>query len=199
MVKDTYLTISEDSEGLYKEKGSKFLSFAYAVKSELEVKEKINILKKKYYDATHHCFAYILGVNQEIYRANDDGEPAHSAGIPIWGQIRSHQLTDVLVVVVRYYGGVNLGVGGLVNAYKTAANLSLESATKIEKLVKKKIIITFEYPQMNEVMKLVKDLSIEISTQKLELNCTMELYLRLNAISVFKDAIALKPIIITEE
>ncbi len=199
MIKDTYLTILEEGEGLYKEKGSKFLSFSYPVKTEIEIKEKINALKKKYYDATHHCFAYILGIHQEIYRTNDDGEPAHSAGIPIWGQIRSHQLTDTLVVVVRYYGGTNLGVSGLVNAYKTAANLCLENTKKIEKLVKKRIKIEFQYPAMNEVMKLVKDLSIEIITQKLELNCVMELDLRLNLIEHFKESIALKPILILEE
>ncbi|MEQ9007162.1 MAG: YigZ family protein, partial [Ekhidna sp.] len=115
-----YHTIKEKSEGLYKEKGSKYLAFAYPVKSEVEIKEIQESLRKEYYDARHHCFAWVLGMDDQSYRANDDGEPAHSAGDPILGQIRSFELTNVLVVVIRYFGGTKLGVGGLINAYKTA-------------------------------------------------------------------------------
>lgn len=135
---DTYLTISDDSEGFYKEKGSKFLSFAFPVHHEEDIKEKLDILRKKYYDARHHCYAYVLGKDKEIFRANDDGEPNHSAGDPILGQIKSNQLTNILIVVVRYFGGVKLGVGGLISAYRTAAAEAISNNVIVEAIVKKR-------------------------------------------------------------
>lgn len=186
---DTYLTIKGEPEGLYKEKGSKFLSFAYSVQNENEAKEKIAQLKKKYADATHHCFAYIIGENQEIYRANDDGEPSHSAGTPIWGQIRSHQLTNTLVVVVRYYGGINLGVSGLVNAYKTAANLALEQAEKIEKIITKTFYLAFDYAQMNTIMTLIKTFEGKIISQNSEMICNIEVKIRKKWAESFEEKI----------
>lgn len=176
--KDTYLTLSNNSEGFYKEKGSKFLAFAFKVRNEDEIKNHLHELKKKYYDARHHCYAYILGVKGETYRANDDGEPGHSAGDPILGQIRSNGLTNTLIVVVRYFGGTKLGVSGLINAYKTAAADAIENNTVRENLILNEIRIQFEYPQLNQVMKLVKDHELEIISQQMEMSCEMILGVR---------------------
>ncbi|TAH30762.1 MAG: YigZ family protein [Cytophagales bacterium] len=190
MEQDTYQTISNtEATGLYKEKGSKFLSFAYPIENETIAKEKVNQLKKKYYDASHHCFAYIIGENQEIYRVNDDGEPSHSAGSPIWGAIRSHQLTNTLVVVVRYYGGINLGASGLANAYKTAANLALEQAEKIEKVITKTFYLTFDYAQMNAIMTLIKTFEGKIITQNAAINCSIEVNIRKKLVESFEEKI----------
>lgn len=175
---DTYLTLKRESEGLYKEKGSKFLAFAYPVKNEEEVKEKLDLLRKKFYDARHHCYAYILGKNQELYRANDDGEPNHSAGDPILGQIRSNQLTNVLIVVIRYFGGTKLGVGGLITAYKTAAADSIANNEIITAVIQEKVKINFEYLLMNEVMKLVKDYELKIIEQHFDNQCQIILEVR---------------------
>lgn len=168
---DSYLTLIRSSEAIYKEKGSKFLSYAFPVKSEDDIKAQLSELKKKYYDATHHCYAWILGRNSEHYRANDDGEPNHSAGDPILGQIKSSNLTNTLVVVVRYYGGTKLGVSGLIQAYKTSAAMALEANEIVREFVQSELEIEFPYPSMNEVMKLVKKLNLEIMNQTLELNC----------------------------
>lgn len=173
--KAAYLTFSIISEGLFKEKGSKFLAFAYPVKTEQEVKDILEILRKKYFDARHHCYAYMLGKNRDIFRANDDGEPNHSAGDPILGQIRSHSLTNVLIVVVRYFGGTKLGVGGLINAYKTAAAESISNNQIIEAEDRQELILHFGYPEMNQVMKLVKDYDLEIAAQKFDNNCEINL------------------------
>ncbi len=176
--KDTYLTLSKNSEGFYKEKGSKFLAFALVVRDEDDVKAHLAELKKKYYDARHHCYAYILGKHAEKYRANDDGEPGHSAGDPILGQIKSKGLTDTLIVVIRYFGGSKLGISGLINAYKTAAADAIENNSVRENLVLTKIKIQFEYPVLNKVMKLVKDHELEIVSQKMEISCEMILGVR---------------------
>lgn len=178
-MKDTYLTIKDTSEGLYKEKGSKFFAYAYPVDNETDVKEHIDNLKKKYYDAKHHCFAYILGPDGEHYRANDDGEPNHSAGDPILGQIRSKELTRVLVVVVRYFGGTKLGIPGLINAYKMAAADALDRAEIEEKLITETIEIKFEYQEMNNVMRIIKEFDLEIIDQSMEMDCRMRLRIRL--------------------
>lgn len=162
---DTYLTLAHPSEGIYKEKGSKFMAFAYPVEDEEQIKDIIASLKKRFYDARHHCYAYILGTQQPYYRANDDGEPNHSAGDPILGQIRSFGLTQVLVVVVRYFGGTKLGVSGLIQAYKTATADALSKASIVEKTIQEKIAFEFDYLQMNEVMKLVKEYELEIISQ----------------------------------
>lgn len=178
-MKDTYLTIKDTSQGLYKEKGSKFFAYAYPVDNETDVKEHIDNLKKKYYDAKHHCFAYILGPDGEHYRANDDGEPNHSAGDPILGQIRSKELTRVLVVVVRYFGGTKLGIPGLINAYKMAAADALDRAEIEEKLITETIEIKFEYQEMNNVMRIIKEFDLEIIDQSMEMDCRMRLRIRL--------------------
>ncbi len=178
--KDTYFTLKGNSEGFYKERGSKFLAFAYVVFDENEVKTELAALKKKYYDARHHCYAYVLGNKSEKYRANDDGEPGHSAGDPILGQIRSNNLTNTLIVVVRYFGGTKLGISGLINAYKTASADAIANNAIIEKLLLSELTLEFEYPQLNHVMKLVKDHNLEIIAQKMEISCEMKLGVRLS-------------------
>lgn len=175
---DTYLTISDEAEGLYKEKGSKFLSFAFPVSNEEEVKEKLELLRKKFYDARHHCYAYVLGKDKEIFRANDDGEPNHSAGDPILGQIRSNQLTNVLIVVVRYFGGVKLGVGGLISAYRTAAAAAISNNVIVEAIVKHKVKLQFDYLSINDVMKIIKDYDLEIINQQFDNDCKISLLVR---------------------
>jgi uncharacterized YigZ family protein len=156
MPNDFYLTVAKDSEGFYKEKGSKFLAFAYPVSNEEEIKEKLEALRKQFYDARHFCYGYIFGLAAEHYRANDDGEPNHSAGDPILGQIKSNELTNTLVVVVRYFGGTKLGVGGLITAYKTAAAEALAQNEIIEKPITKSFTLMFPYEEMNEVQRLAK-------------------------------------------
>lgn len=178
MIQDTYRTIAAPTESIYKEKGSKFLAFAYPVYSEEDVKECLAELRKKYFDARHHCYAYSLGADKSRYRANDDGEPNHSAGDPILGQIRSAELSNILVVVVRYFGGTKLGVSGLINAYKTATADALSEATIIEKHETIQLQIHFEYPQMNDVMSLVKDYNLDVRNQQFELTCVLTIEVR---------------------
>ena len=177
-MEDTYRTIEAPSEGLYKEKGSKFIALAYPAYTEDAVKEVLAGLRKQYYDARHHCYAYSLGADKSRYRANDDGEPNHSAGDPILGQIRSFDLSNVLVVVVRYFGGTKLGVSGLITAYKTAAAEALSNATIIEKHETTFLKVNFAYPQMNDVMSLVKEYELGITDQQFELDCRMTLEVR---------------------
>lgn len=172
---EMYRTLGAPAEGIYKEKGSKFLAFAYPVSSLDDIKEQLEILRKKYFDARHHCFAWMLGPEKKQFRAFDDGEPNHSAGDPILGQIRSFDITDVLVVVVRYFGGTKLGVGGLISAYRTAAEEALRNAIIIEKQVTETITITFDYAAMNEVMKLVKDFDMQITSQSFGMESKIEL------------------------
>ena len=156
---------------MFKEKGSKFISYVYPISSEDEVKEYIEALKKKHHSARHWCYAWQLGVDEIRYRANDDGEPNNSAGQPIYGQILSKDITNVLVVVVRYFGGTKLGVGGLITAYKTSANLILSEANIVEKTIDIHFQIIFEYKDMNKVMRIVKENNLDILQQKMELNC----------------------------
>ncbi|MHC2991110.1 Xaa-Pro dipeptidase [Pontibacter sp. HJ8] len=177
-MEDTYRTLASPSEGLYKEKGSKFIALAYPVYSEEEVKEVLAGLRKQYFDARHHCYAYSLGADKSRYRANDDGEPNHSAGDPILGQIRSADLSNVLVVVVRYFGGTKLGVSGLINAYKTSAAEALAQATIIEKHETALLQVHFAYPQMNDVMSLVKEYALSVKEQQFELDCRLTLEVR---------------------
>lgn len=178
MTDDTYFSFESISEGLYKEKGSKFLAFAYPVETEEEIKELIEGLRKKYYDARHHCYAWILGREKNQFRANDDGEPNHSAGDPILGQLRSNNLTNALIVVVRYFGGTKLGVGGLINAYKTAASDAIANNRLIEKVLMKNILLTFEYLDMNEVMGVIKDFGADIKEQQFDNVCSIKLSVR---------------------
>ena len=175
---DTFLTLRGESEGIYKEKGSKFLAFAYPVRDEAEIKEKLSFLKKKFHDARHHCYAYILGKEGQNFRANDDGEPGHSAGDPILGQIRSNNLTNVLVVVVRYFGGTKLGVGGLVAAYKKAAAEALSANVVITEIVTEIVTFQFDYLDMNEVMYLIKDKELKVLHQQFDVSCNMTLAVR---------------------
>jgi uncharacterized YigZ family protein len=172
---DLYRTIQNPSEGLYKEKGSKFLAFVYPVSTLEEIKERITHLKKHFHDARHHCYAWRLGADMERYRVNDDGEPSGSAGNPIFGQIQSRELSDILVVVIRYFGGTLLGVGGLINAYRSATSDSLDQAQIVELKVYKLINVQFEYPQMNSVMKVIKDLDLSFENQEFDLNCSLTL------------------------
>ena len=172
MEKDTYNTLSAPSEEpLFKEKNSKFFGYAFPVTKEDEVKEKIDILKKQHHSARHWCYAFQLGTEQLYYRANDDGEPNNSAGMPIYGQIQSFDVTNVLVVVVRYFGGVKLGVGGLISAYKTSAQLALEASQIIEKTIDTHYQIKFGYANMNKVMRVIKEKNINIISQKMEMDC----------------------------
>lgn len=175
----SYLTIQSPSEGVYKEKGSKFLAFAYPVNSEEEIKRCIESLKKEYYDARHHCFAWMLGAEKNHYRAFDDGEPNHSAGDPILGQIKSKNLTNVLVVVVRYFGGVKLGVGGLITAYKAAAEDALNKTSVIERDVTEVLKLNYSYSSTPEAMRLVKEFDLTILEQKFETACMLQIEVRL--------------------
>jgi uncharacterized YigZ family protein len=169
-----YHTIERPSEGLYKEKGSKFLAFAYPVESEEEIREKLGSLRKQHYDARHHCYAWVIGPDKKRYRAFDDGEPNHSAGDPILGQIRSKDLTNLLIVVVRYFGGTKLGVGGLISAYKAAAEDALNQAVVIEKEVVKEFRLYYAYSSTPEVMRMVKEFEISILHQDFSETCSME-------------------------
>ncbi|MBN2596318.1 YigZ family protein [Labilibaculum sp.] len=178
MSNDTYKTINLASEGLYKEKGSKFIAYAYPVTSEEEIKEHIANLKKEYYDARHHCYAYMLGADKSEYRANDDGEPSSTAGKPILGQILSNDITNILIVVIRYFGGTKLGVSGLIHAYKTAAADAISNAEIIEKTVNDIYDVNFDYLVMNDVMKIIKDDQPEQLGQDFNLTCQITLSIR---------------------
>ena len=177
---DTYKTIAASvEEVIFKEKSSKFLGYAFHVTSEEEIKANLEAVKKAHFSARHWCYAWQLGYgSQQRYRANDDGEPNNTAGIPIHGQILSFGLTNVLVIVVRYFGGIKLGVGGLVQAYKTTAQLTLQEVEIVEKLISEGLIIRFEYPLMNKVMRVVKEQSLTVSRQELTENCTLYLSIR---------------------
>ena len=169
---DTYKTIEKASpEILFKEKNSKFYGYAFPVSSEEAIKEHIEHLKKEHFSARHWCYAYQIGTEKIQYRANDDGEPNNSAGMPIYGQIQSFEITNVLVVVVRYFGGVKLGVGGLISAYKTAAQMALEESAIIEKTIDKHFAISFSYAHMNKVMRIIKEKNLTIVSQKMEMDC----------------------------
>lgn len=178
-IKDTYKTIEISVENiLYKEKNSKFFGFAFPVTSEIEVKTHLENLKSEHFSARHWCYAYQIGTENIKFRANDDGEPSNSAGMPIYGQIQSFDITNVLVVVVRYFGGVKLGVGGLISAYKTTAQLTLNEANIIEKTIDKQFKITFDYKNMNKVMRIIKEKNIQIVHQKMEMNCEIQIATR---------------------
>ena len=177
--KDTYKTIETSTEAvLFKDKNSKFYGFAFPIQSENEVKQHIEILKKKHHAARHWCYAYQLGTEVLSFRANDDGEPSNSAGMPIYGQIQSFDVTNVLIIVVRYFGGVKLGVPGLINAYKNAAQLALETSKIVEKTINTEFSIAFDYKHINKVMRVIKENNISITNQKLELDCNIFISVR---------------------
>lgn len=178
MFEDTYKTITAPSTGSYSEKRSKFLAYAFPVQTEQQVKERLTEIQKKHNDARHHCYAYILGPRKDAYRMNDNGEPSGTAGRPIHGQLMSKDLTNTLVIVVRYFGGIKLGVSGLQNAYKIAAKEALDAATIIEKTIDETYEVTFEYLQMNNVMQLMKDPYVTIISQQSDLNCTIRFSVR---------------------
>ena len=175
---DSYKTISRPSTGIYKELGSKFLSFAYPVSNEEEVKEIINTLKKDYHDARHHCYAYRIGPEGELWMANDDGEPSSSAGRPILGQLLSYLLSDVLVVVVRHFGGTKLGIPGLIKAYKSAASDAIEKGEVVCKTAMRSISITYDYIRMNDIMKFIRDFSAQIEEQQFDNLCKIRIKVR---------------------
>ena len=177
-MEDTYKTIVAPAEASYTEKRSKFLAFALPVRSVEEVKERLEKYQKEYYDARHVCYAYMLGPKRTDFRANDNGEPSGTAGKPILGQINSNGLTDVLVVVVRYFGGIKLGTSGLIVAYREAAALALAEAEVIEKTVDEEVEVRFEYPFMNDVMRIVKEEEPELLEQSYDMDCVMRLRIR---------------------
>ncbi len=175
---DTFLTIQSPSEGYYTEKRSKFLAFAFPVSSVAQIKEIIAEYQKKYYDARHLCYAYMIGPERKEFRANDNGEPSGTAGKPILGQINSNNLTDILILVIRYFGGVKLGTGGLIVAYRLAAADAIANATIIEKKVELSVSFTFEYPFMNDVMRIVKEEAPNVLAQVFDNDCAMTLAIR---------------------
>lgn len=177
-MEDLYRTVESEAEGLYKEKGSKFLAFVFPVSTEEQIREILTGLREKYYDARHHCYAWRLGAAKTHFRTNDDGEPSSTAGKPILGQIQSADLTDVLIVVVRYFGGTKLGVPGLINAYREAAADAIRNAVIVEKTVDEWIRIRFSYLVMNDVMKVIKEENPQILERQFELSCEMLLSIR---------------------
>jgi uncharacterized YigZ family protein len=179
-MEDTYLTISSKAiaQGYYTEKRSKFLAFAHHVETADQAMAIVNNYRKKYYDARHCCYAYMIGSDRTVFRANDDGEPSSTAGKPILGQINSNNLTDILIVVVRYYGGVNLGTGGLIVAYRTASADAIANANIEERLVEEKIDFHFTYPMMNGVMRIVKEMQPRIVSEQFDNNCSITLAIR---------------------
>lgn len=185
---DTYKTIKKPSKGdLFKDKNSKFYGYAFPVTNEDDIKIHLENLKKEHHAARHWCYAYQIGTETIQYRANDDGEPNNSAGMPIYGQIQSFEVTNILIIVIRYYGGVKLGVGGLINAYRTAAQLALEASEIIEKTINKTFELLFEYKNMSKVMRMLKENDIEITKQTLELNCLLEISVRKSNSSYIHD------------
>lgn len=186
---NNYFTIKEVTSGEYKEKGSKFLSYAFHVESEEDIKSCQEQLRKKYHDARHHCYAWVLGMDDQSWRANDDGEPSHSAGDPILGQIRSFELTNTLIVVVRYFGGTKLGVGGLINAYKTAAMLALEKAAKHQIYETAMISFEFTYQELSVVERLIGDFQIEVKDRDYQEDCKVVGFLRKEQLDSFNRSI----------
>lgn len=187
-IKDTFKTIASPSpEILFKEKNSKFFGYAFPVTTEDEIKSHLEKLRKQHFGAGHFCSAFQLGTDTVYFRANDDGEPSNSAGMPIYGQIQSFGLTNVLVVVVRYFGGVKLGVGGLISAYKTAAQMALEEAVIIEKTIDIHFQISFDYQNMNKVMRIIKEKNLEIISQQMEESCQIEIATRKKNAEIISD------------
>lgn len=187
----SYYTLKRKSAGIYKEKGSKFLSFAHPVDTEAEIKEKIDAIKLQYFDARHHCYAWMLGADKKRFRSFDDGEPNHSAGDPILGQIRSRDLTNLLIVVVRYFGGVKLGVGGLIAAYKAATEDALSKADIIEREVYELVTIIYDHASTAEVMRLVKSFDLKIVQQNYAEGCMLEAKLALKHKDKFNEKMVL--------
>ena len=178
MFEDTYKTIAKPSEGSYSEKRSKFLAYEFPVQNEQEVKARLAEIQKKHWDARHHCYAYILGPHKDAYRQNDNGEPSGTAGRPIYGQLLSKDLTNTLVSVVRYFGGIKLGVSGLQNAYKVAAKEALDAAVIEERTVQEQYRVVFEYVKMNDIMQILKDPEIQVLDRQSDMRCTYTISVR---------------------
>jgi uncharacterized YigZ family protein len=178
MFDDTYKTIAKPAEGSYSEKRSKFLAYAFPVQNEQEVKQRLAEIQKKHWDARHHCYAYILGPNKDAYRLNDNGEPSGTAGRPIYGQLLSKDLTNTLVIVVRYFGGIKLGVSGLQNAYKVAAREALDAAVIEERTVQETYRVTFEYVKMNDIMQILKDPEVQVLDRQSYMQCIYTISVR---------------------
>ena len=178
MMDDEYRTIIGESRGIYKEKGSKFLAFAYPVFDEDEAKEHVQRLRREYFDARHCCYAWRFGLDDNSFRANDDGEPSGTAGKPIYGQILSNELTNILIVVVRYFGGIKLGTSGLINAYRTAAADAINTAQIVVRTANDLVAISFSYDAMNDVQRILKEESPEIVSQQFDLQCNMKFSIR---------------------
>jgi len=186
---DSYKTLAKSSTGIYKELGSKFLSFAFPVSSQEEIRTILSNIKKDYFDARHHCYAYRLGLGGDLWRANDDGEPSSTAGKPILGQLLSHDLSDTLIVVVRYFGGTKLGVPGLIRAYRGAAADAINNSEVVEKIAVKNLILRFSYASIEPVMKLIKSFSADIKKQELDSDCLMVLNIRVSEYTLFLDSL----------
>lgn len=195
-ISDTYRSIAAPAKGIYKELGSKFLAFAHPIETEDQAKEILAAVRKEYFDARHHCFAWRLGLTGEPYRLSDDGEPSSTAGRPIHGQLLSQELSDILVVVVRYFGGVKLGVPGLIRAYRTATQDALANARIVEKVAGEHFTLKFGYLQMNDVMKVLKDMGITPLRQSFDLDCSLEVRVRLSLIEDFRKQLSFCQIIV---
>ncbi|MCR4871989.1 MAG: YigZ family protein [Bacteroidales bacterium] len=178
MFEDSYKTIAKPAEGSYSEKRSKFLAYAFPVQNEQEVKERLAEIQKKHWDARHHCYAYILGAHKDAYRLNDNGEPSGTAGRPIYGQLLSKDVTNTLVIVVRYFGGIKLGVSGLQNAYKVAAREALDAAVIEERTVQETYRVTFEYVKMNDIMQILKDPEVQVLDRQSYMQCIYTISVR---------------------
>ena len=189
-MQDSFRSISSPARGLFKDNGSRFIACAYPVETEAEVKEIVDSLKKEYHDARHHCYAYRLGYLGDRFRANDDGEPSGSAGRPILGQIDSNELSDILIVVVRYFGGIKLGIPGLIRAYRTSSADAIANAEIVEKVAAKRFRLSFGYMAMNDVMKAVKDMGLQPSGQDFGMACSMTVSVRLSLVDSFLDRIS---------
>lgn len=190
MAEDTFKTITDRAEGYYTEKRSKFISYAVPVRSVEEVKEELAKYRKEYYDARHVCWAYMLGPDRKTFRANDDGEPSSTAGKPILGQINSNELTDILILVIRYFGGIELGTSGLIVAYRTAAAEAIAAATIEERTVDEDITVVFEYPYLNSIMRIVKENAPTVIAQKFDMDCEMTLRIRKGEAERLKNRLA---------
>ena len=186
-----FKTIATEGEGLFKDRGSKFLGFTFHVTNEEEIKVAQEQLRKDYHDARHHCYAYVLGVDRKNYRANDDGEPSHSAGDPILGQLNSNELTNTLVIVIRYFGGTKLGVSGLINAYRTAAELAIQNSRIITEVVKKQLELSYSYEATSEVMRVIDDFSIEIVDQQFQEKCLLKGKIRVDKVDQLETKVQL--------
>lgn len=189
MSDDTYKTITAPSEGLYKDKGSKFLAFAAPAQTTDEAMAFVEKIRKEYHDARHVCYAYMIGHERTNFRANDDGEPSGTAGKPILGQVNSAELTNVVIAVVRYFGGILLGTSGLIVAYKTAAAEAINAAEKVEKLVEQPVLLTYGYETMNQVMRIVKELNLNIIKHEQDFHCRLTVMCRLSMLPILKERV----------